>query len=65
MGGVECEFGVTEVLPGNEYVVATFAGVAGTMVTFEVSSKGNVEVDFMQDSGGKGAPIGVFVVPCL
>jgi hypothetical protein len=57
------DFGQDEVLPGNNYTIGSFYCGAGEMVTFSVSSKGNVELDYFQNSGGLN-PIGLYLIPC-
>jgi hypothetical protein len=59
---VATDYGKVEVLPGNNYTVATFDCPAGTTVTYSVSSKGNVELDYFQAQ--QPSPIGLYIVPC-
>jgi hypothetical protein len=61
-GDVAAEYGKVEVLPGNNYTVATFYCGAGTTITYQVSSKGNVELDYFQTSAPN--PMGLYIVPC-
>jgi hypothetical protein len=56
------DYGKVEIIPGNNYTVATFPCPAGTTITYSVSSKGNVELDYFQDS--LPSPIGLYIVPC-
>jgi Ubiquitin 3 binding protein But2 C-terminal domain len=60
MPGVEKDYGKTQVLPGNNYTIATF-GCAGQKA-LSVASVGGVELDYFQNSAP--SPIGVYVVPC-
>ena len=62
MGDEVWDFGTVEIVPGNSYTVATFECQSGRTVTFEVSSRGDVELDYFQDSAP--AAIGLYVVPC-
>lgn len=55
------DYGKTEILPGNNYTIATFS-CGGKQSAFSVSSVGGVELDYFQDSAP--SPIGVYVVPC-
>ena len=65
---VATDYGKTEILPGNNYTIATFdcqSGVktaAGTMLSISGNSAGNVELDYTQNS--LPSPIGLYVVPC-
>jgi hypothetical protein len=61
-GDIAKDYGKVEVLPGNNYTVATFDCQAGVTVTYSVSSRGNVELDYFQQSGSN--PIGLYIVPC-
>lgn len=61
-GDVASDYGAVEIMPGNDYSVATFWCQSGQTVTFEVASKGNVKLDYFQDSAP--SPIGLYVVPC-
>jgi hypothetical protein len=58
---VETDYGTTEILPGNSYTIATFPCKSGES-SYSVSSVGNVELDFFQDSDPD--PIGLYIVPC-
>jgi hypothetical protein len=58
---VTIDYGKTEIIPGTNYTIATFPCPTGT-TTFSVSSKGNVELDFFQDSAPSA--IGLYIVPC-
>ncbi|KAG0646913.1 hypothetical protein D0Z07_6195 [Hyphodiscus hymeniophilus] len=62
IGAVWEEYGLVEVLPGNNYTIATFPCGSRPTISYQVSSKGNVEVDFFQQSGSN--PMGLYVVPC-
>lgn len=57
------EYGKTQVIPGNNYTIATFACQAGKTVSYSATSVGNVELDYFQDSAPM--PIGLYVVPCV
>jgi hypothetical protein len=59
---VSIDYGKVEILPGNNYTVATFPCPAGT-VSYSASSKGNVELDYTQNS--LPSPIGLYIVPCV
>ena len=59
--GVEMDYGKTEILPGNNYTIATFPCKSG-MSSYSVSSVGDVELDYFQDSDT--TPIGLYIVPC-
>lgn len=59
--GVETDYGKTEILPGNTYTIATFPCKSG-VTSYSVSSVGNVELDYFQDSDP--TPIGLYIVPC-
>ncbi|TVY21732.1 hypothetical protein LARI1_G000398 [Lachnellula arida] len=57
------EYGKTEIIPGNSYTIKTFpCQSGGTPVTYSVTSVGNVELDYFQDSASKA--IGLYIVPC-
>jgi hypothetical protein len=58
---VDTDYGKTKILPGNGYTIATFPCRSGT-TSYAVSSVGNVELDYFQDSGSD--PIGLYIVPC-
>jgi hypothetical protein len=58
---VRTDYGTTEVLPGNNYTIATFPCKSG-LTSYSVSSVGNVELDYFQDSAP--SPIGLYIVPC-
>jgi hypothetical protein len=59
---VHTDYGKTEILPGSNYTIATFPCQSG-MTSYSVSSVGNVELDYFQDSAP--SPIGLYIVPCL
>ena len=59
---VATDYGKTEIIPGNNYTIATFLCQSGTPVTYSGTSVGNVELDYFQDSAPE--PIGLYVVPC-
>ena len=61
-GDVAKDYGKIEVLPGSNYTVATFNCQAGATVTYSVSSRGDVELDYFQQSGSN--PMGLYIVPC-
>jgi hypothetical protein len=58
---VDVDYGTTEILPGNSYTIATFPCKSGES-SYSVSSVGNLELDFFQDSDPN--PIGLYIVPC-
>lgn len=58
---IDTDYGKTEVVPGNSYTIATFPCKSGE-ASYSVSSVGNVELDFFQDS--EPDPIGLYIVPC-
>jgi hypothetical protein len=58
---VDTDYGKTKVVPGNSYTIATFPCKSGE-TSYSVSSVGNVELDFFQDS--EPDPIGLYIVPC-
>lgn len=60
---VGTDYGMTEILPGNNYTIAMFTCPGGETVTYSISSQGNVELDYFQDSAP--SPIGLYVVPCV
>jgi hypothetical protein len=59
---VATDYGKTEILPGNNYTIATFQCPQARTVGFSVGSVGNVELDYFQDSAP--SPIGLYIVPC-
>ncbi|TVY69009.1 hypothetical protein LSUE1_G008008 [Lachnellula suecica] len=59
---VATDYGKTEIIPGNNYTIATFPCGSKTPITISGSSVGNVELDYFQDSAP--LPIGLYVVPC-
>jgi hypothetical protein len=59
---VATNYGKTTILPGNNYTIATFPCNENQQIAFAVSSVGNVELDYFQDSAP--SPIGLYVVPC-
>lgn len=58
---VEQDFGSTQVLPGNGYVISQAACVPGA-VSYKVSSVGAMTLNFYQDSNPSA--VGLYVVPC-
>jgi len=61
---VATDYGKTEILPGNNYTIATFpCHRSGTPVTYSVSSVNNVGLEYFQDDAP--SPIGVYIVPCI
>lgn len=60
---VAMEYGKIQIIPGNNYTVATYACQAGQTVSYSATSVGNVELDYFQNSNPK--PIGLYVVPCV
>lgn len=58
---VKQDFGKTQVLPGNGYVISQFDCVPGTL-SYKVSSVGAVTLNFYQDSNPSA--VGLYVVPC-
>ncbi|KAI9784918.1 MAG: hypothetical protein M1816_000554 [Peltula sp. TS41687] len=62
MPEVETDFGVTTVAPGNEYPIHSFDCPAGERITFELSTVGDTELDFFQDSNPE--PIGLYITKC-
>ncbi|KAE8448091.1 hypothetical protein EG329_009856 [Mollisiaceae sp. DMI_Dod_QoI] len=56
------DYGKTQIIPGNNYTVATYPCQAGQTVSYSATSVGNVELDYFQDSAPM--PIGLYVVPC-
>ncbi|KAH8820899.1 ubiquitin 3 binding protein But2 C-terminal domain-containing protein [Xylogone sp. PMI_703] len=59
---VHTDYGKTEILPGNRYTIATYPCQGGQTLTYSVSSRGGVELDYFQDSAP--AAIGLYIVPC-
>lgn len=59
---VQHDYGMTEILPGNNYTIATYPCQGGQTVGYSVSSKGGVELDYFQDYAPSA--IGLYVVPC-
>jgi hypothetical protein len=59
---VTTDYGKTEIIPGNNYTIATFPCQNKTPITISGTSVGNVELDYFQDSAPK--PIGLYIVPC-
>lgn len=58
---VQTDYGKTEIVPGSNYTIATFPCQSG-MTSYSVSSVGNVELDYFQNSAP--SPIGLYIVPC-
>ncbi|RFU25285.1 hypothetical protein B7463_g11052, partial [Scytalidium lignicola] len=59
---VQVDYGTTEILPGNRYTIATYPCQGGQTLTYSISSRGGVELDYFQDSAP--AAIGLYIVPC-
>jgi hypothetical protein len=59
---VAADYGMTQIFPGEVYTLAQFPCPAGQAVTYSASSRGNVELDYFQDSAP--SPIGLYMVPC-
>lgn len=59
---VATDYGMTQIIPGNNYTIAKFPCAAGQAVSYSVSSRGNVELDYFQDSAPEA--IGLYIVPC-
>lgn len=59
---VSVDYGKTQIIPGNQYTIAVFPCPSGQQVTYAVSSRGNVRLDYFQNS--KNQAIGLYVVPC-
>ncbi|KAL1301990.1 hypothetical protein AAFC00_002444 [Neodothiora populina] len=53
---------ISNVTPGNSYVVSTGACAAGTTESIEVSSTGGLNLEFFED--WNPSPIGVFITSC-
>jgi len=60
--GVETDYGVTTVAPGNSYNIATFACPAGTTVSFELKASGDTSLNYFQDYNP--SPIGLYITTC-
>jgi hypothetical protein len=61
--GVEEDYGKTQIIPGNRYVVHSGSCRAGKTLTYKVESVGRVELDYFQDSAPSA--IGLYIVPCV
>lgn len=59
---VAADYGKTKIIPGTNYTIATYPCQSGRTVSYEVSSVGDVELDYWQDS--RAQAIGLYVVPC-
>ncbi|KAM3075194.1 hypothetical protein ACMFMG_007355 [Clarireedia jacksonii] len=59
---VTTDYGTTEILPGNNYTVATFPCPAGETVTYSGSSVGGVGLSYFENSAPSA--IGLYMVPC-
>ncbi|KAF8853071.1 GPI anchored cell wall protein-like protein [Acephala macrosclerotiorum] len=59
---VATDYGKTQIIPGNNYTIASYPCQAGQTVSYSATSAGNVELDYFQDSAPM--PIGLYVVPC-
>lgn len=55
------DYGVTKVVPGNNYTIAVAPCAGGETASYEVSS-GEVVLQYFQSTGA--SPIGLWVVPC-
>jgi len=60
--GVETDYGVTEVAPGNSYSIATFPCPGGTAISFEVKASGDTSLNYFQDFNP--SPIGLYITKC-
>lgn len=56
------DYGKTQIFPGEKYLISKFACPSGRRVTYAVASRGEVELDYFQNSGNQA--IGLYVVPC-
>lgn len=59
---VAVDYGKTQIIPGEKYTISTFPCPSGQRVTYAVASRGEVELDYFQNSGDQA--IGLYVVPC-
>ncbi|PQE33029.1 gpi anchored cell wall protein [Rutstroemia sp. NJR-2017a WRK4] len=60
---VATDYGTTEILPGNNYTIATFPCAAGKTVTYSGSSVGGVGLSYFENSAPSA--IGLYMVPCV
>jgi len=60
--GVQTDYGVTVVAPGNSYSIATFPCPAGEAVSFEAKASGDTSLRYFQDYNP--SPIGVYITTC-
>ncbi|PQE04815.1 gpi anchored cell wall protein [Rutstroemia sp. NJR-2017a BBW] len=60
---VATNYGTTEILPGNNYTIATFPCAAGKTVTYSGSSVGGVGLSYFENSAPSA--IGLYMVPCV
>lgn len=59
---ININFGKTQIVPGNNYTVATLPCPSGRRITFSASSVGNITLIYMEDYAPLA--IGLYVVPC-
>ena len=60
---VEEDYGKTQIIPGNRYIINRGSCRAGKTLTYKVESVGKVELDYFQDSAPSA--IGLYIVPCV
>ncbi|TKA63000.1 hypothetical protein B0A49_08887 [Cryomyces minteri] len=56
------DYGVTTVVPGNAYTIATFPCPAGERVSYKASAKDNTCLNYFQDYNP--SPIGLYITVC-
>lgn len=59
---VSKDYGVTTVVPGNSYSIATFPCPANTAVSFELKSVDGTSLTYFQDYNP--SPIGLYITTC-
>ena len=59
---VKNDLGTTSIEPGSGYVIATQTCAAGQRIAFEISAKGNLALNYFQNSNEPG--IGLYISVC-
>lgn len=60
--GVKTDYGITTVVPGSSYNIATFPCPANSAVSFELKSVGGTALTYFQDYNP--SPIGLYITTC-
>jgi hypothetical protein len=59
---VAADFGITNVAPGNSYLIVTFPCPGGSAIAFEMKASDNTNLKYFQDYNP--SPIGLYITTC-